>query len=436
MRLHFGIGSTQAAGGQKGSRGPARAGRGASRALLGVIALIAVLGAACAGDLEADRFAAQAELGRAARPEINFAVSVEPGPDPVISDEPTGCAAVARALGLEPAAFSLDLRASAPTPTVRLEYGNREPFLVEAQLANVDPEAYLVPTLRTYRGCVANRFDGDAVLAPLPHVAVSPDRPQVRRTCIPMRRCTRLDLAVVTPEELDPGDVPGALRVAVIGEIEGNDETLGAALDDIAAWPADVIVALGNLANSPTYVDLLAFRARVEAAGIPLVAALSPTEADGGALLPFHEVFGRSDFTFTVGDVHLAVLDTSAGGLSETQYAYWSEALGGAGIGTDGVTLAFMSVPPFDPAGARNDGFASRTEAARLVALLGERGVDAAFTAGIGSFARQDFAGVPYYATGGGGRSLESGSAYGQHYLRVTATPGASEPVSVSVREL
>ncbi len=431
MRLHFGIGSTQAAGGQKGSRGPARAGRGASRALLGVIA---VLGVGCAGDAEGDRFAAQAELGRAARPEINFAVSVEPGPDPVISDEPTGCAAVARALGLEAAPFSLDLRASAPTPTVRLEYGNREPFVVEAQLANVAPEAYLVPTLRTYRGCVANRFDGDAVLAPLPHVAVSADRPQVRRTCIPMRRCTRLDLAVVTPEELDPGDVPGALRVAVIGEIEGNDETLSAALDDIAAWPADVIVALGNLANSATYVDLLAFRGRVEEAGIPLVAALSPTEADGGALLPFHEIFGRSDFTFAVGDVRLAVLDTSAGGLSEAQYAYWSEELLGADAG-DTVALAFMSVPPFDPAGARNDGFASRTEAARLVTLLGERGVDAAFTAGIGSFARQDFAGVPYYATGGGGRSLESGSAYGQHYLRVTATPGASEPVSVSVRE-
>jgi hypothetical protein len=233
----------------------------------------------------------------------------------------------------------------------------------------------------------------------------------------------------------------GVLRLAVIGEIRGNADVLDDALDDMAAWPADLIVALGSLANSADRADLVAWRDLVQSREIPFVVAIGREEARGGGLLPFHDVFGRSDYSFAVEDVRLMIVDTASSELSDAQFEYWERQLQSF---DERVVLAFMQVPPFDVAGVRNAGFRNRDQAGRFVALLGENGVDVAFAGGAASYLRRELGRIPFHITGGGGAPLEPSAPVGYHYLRVEVglrqrvdpdTGRVRDPLNVEVRE-
>ncbi|MCA9561841.1 MAG: metallophosphoesterase [Myxococcales bacterium] len=455
-------------------------------------ALMATLVPACGEPDPSDRFLAQRSLGSATVARAALRIRVSPGANPIFDASPSTCS-----FDVEdqvPADFRIAFRASAPTPQFTFSHGNEVGLGLEFAVANVLQGARFVPSIQPvdpalFPGCAetggTNAFLADLNIARLGN--------NVARACVVIPRCSRVDIKVLPEFGLAEADVantpegecpdPSAtgvnyllgsqnsfnlcpetaeqvgcnsnqipfldeacgcgcirrgdpLRIAVVGEVQGNEAVFSRMVTSAQEWPADFIVALGDLANSEELADLQAFRELADGADIPTVAILGRAEATGGSLLPFHRVFGRSDFTARIGDVLIAVLDTASSELSDAQYNFWQNALAEVPKESDEVRVAFMHVPPFDPSGTRDDGFNSRFEAARLITLLGEGAVDAVFTGGIGTYSSDPYGGIAIYSTGGGGGPIESGSTQEHHYLRVTITPGADAPVSVEVVDL
>ena len=71
----------------------------------------------------------------------------------------------------------------------------------------------------------------------------------------------------------------------------------------------------------------------------------------------------------------------------------------------------------------RNGGFASRNEAAKLLAQLANGGVDLTFYGHIHSYYRFENAGIEAHISGGGGGLPERFDGIGRHYLNVEADP-------------
>ena len=384
---------------------------------------------ACGESVETDRFEAQAQLGRAAVPGAALSIALEPGATPQFRELVSRCDVRAFS-GIDVAPFRLGMRASGPTPRITLARGERSPLALELLLSNATSEVVFSPRYSGIPGCEDDGFTGGLFLGPIEADAVSAN---VQRVCVIVPGCSELDLQAVTRDAfLGIDTAADPLRVAVIGEVDGNKAVLEDALASMLEWEADLLVATGNIANSDAFIELRAFQEAVDASDIPSVVALGPDEISTDANLPFHEVFGRSDFHFVARGVRFLIMDTASAEISDAQFNYWTSQLDGF---TEATRVAVMSVPPIDPAGVRNDGFDSRTEAARFAAMLGEGEVDAAFTGGGGTYATNRFAGIPFYSTGGGGGPVESGSAIGNHYLRVTID-SVNDTVSVEAVEL
>jgi hypothetical protein len=82
-----------------------------------------------------------------------------------------------------------------------------------------------------------------------------------------------------------------------------------------------------------------------------------------------------------------------------------------------------MHIPPLDPIGVRNGAFASRGEAAALLARFAERGVDLTLYGHIHSYYAFDNAGIPAFISGGGGAIPERFDDMGRHFMRFEIDP-------------
>ena len=135
---------------------------------------------------------------------------------------------------------------------------------------------------------------------------------------------------------------------------------------------------------------------------------------------PWHDHFGRCSFHFRYKGVVFSLLDAASGTLDPTVYD-WLQ--GWLREGKDGVHVVAMHLPPIDPIGVRGGGFASRNEAAKLLATLARDRVDATFYGHIHSFYSFENAGIPAYISGGGGAIPERFDGIGRHVLAVDVDP-------------
>jgi 3',5'-cyclic-AMP phosphodiesterase len=86
-----------------------------------------------------------------------------------------------------------------------------------------------------------------------------------------------------------------------------------------------------------------------------------------------------------------------------------------------------MHIPPLDPVGTRNGGFASRAEAARVLAMFAGGAVDLTLYGHIHSYYAFWNAGIPAHISGGGGAIPERFDGIGRHFLAIDADPAAAE---------
>lgn len=383
-----------------------------------VASYLLIVWVGCMGD-PSSRFEAQFELGRAVVRE-GLQVRFEPGASPRVDAD----------------GRLVSLHASGPTATLTIDHGPQGWSELDIGLDNVFVNGSFVPIRtslgsRDIAGCPEEPDPAGFVLGPLvPDPERSPER---LFAGLRLASCSRLEVRVMPPGTLGrSGFEP--IRLAVIGEIKGDYDVLSRFREAIGSPPSvDLVVALGNVANSGEWLELERWREAMSQLGVPVVTAIGQDEALAKASLPFHEIFGRTDFDFSIGDVEFFVMDTASAGLASEQEEYWEGVLQAA---EGQVRLVFMQIPPFDPSGTRDRGFVSRHQAARLVELLGRARVDAVFTGGVGTYALRYFGQVPYHSTGGGGGPLELGDDWGHHFLRVRIQAGDEVPVAVEVEAL
>ena len=377
-----------------------------------VCCLFLAVGLSCTTD-PGERFGSQSDLGQLDACDGQLSIRIEPGTQPVVMDD-GGC--------------SVSFWASAPTPSIVLDNTHASPLDVHVSLYNAFPDGALVPEIEAAPfgpECAVDLVESGELRA----TASAQDNDVGSIIDFRLPPCTRTTVTVVPPPQvgLTDGD---ELRVAVIGEILGNEMTRDRALEEIVSWPADVIFLLGNVVQNPDQPLLEEWRTHFADTGIPVVATLGNEEAQGGA---FHSVFGRSDFSFVVGDVRFLIIDTASSRLSEEQFSYWERVLN---LSTEPIVLAFMSVPPFDPAGGRDYGFFVPEEAERFVSLLAAGGTTSVFTGGMGTYQNGVTEGLVIHSTGGGGGPLDALSDFGHHFLKVTVAPGAANPIRVEIQAL
>ncbi len=145
----------------------------------------------------------------------------------------------------------------------------------------------------------------------------------------------------------------------------------------------------------------------------------------------YRRLFGRANYHFDRGPARFIVLDSSAKRVSRAQLRWLKKVLD-----TPLRALVFTHMPPV-PLGLWGGGaaheFGGFTRGAReFMDLMSERRVERVYMGHVHAFGVQDWGGVRYVLTGGGGSALfPSGSADRfHHYLTVSVGPdGVSERV-------
>jgi len=173
------------------------------------------------------------------------------------------------------------------------------------------------------------------------------------------------------------------------------------------------LLGAGDLTERGTVAQLIRFRRELESLDIPYYTTLGNHELDG-ATTSFQAWFGRGSFQFVFGAVYFTMLDSASATLDPLVYDWLRDWLA---RGRDSVHVVGMHIPPLDPIGVRNGAFASRGEAAALLADFAEHGVDATFYGHIHSYYEFRNAGIPAFISGGGGAIPERFDNMGRHFM-------------------
>lgn len=252
--------------------------------------------------------------------------------------------------------------------------------------------------------------------------------PTVRRWTVGRPSDTPLDFTVAPPD----ADAPGAYRFAVFGDVQEAIDRVVDVYQRMNAEP-DLRFALiaGDLTQRGSAGELDRFQAELRRLAVPCYATVGNHELGATEGL-FQQRFGRGSYHFLFRGVHFTLLDSASAMLSPLAND-WLD--GWLAAGADATHVVVMHVPPLDPTGIRNGAFASRGEAAALLARLAAAGVDMTFYGHVHTFRAFSNAGIPAYITGGGGAIPERFDGIGRHYLSVDVDPtaGRLDPTLVRV---
>jgi Icc protein len=223
--------------------------------------------------------------------------------------------------------------------------------------------------------------------------------------------------------------VTGPFRFAVLADVQ---EAIDRVQDIYALINADpqirFVVFNGDLTQWGSTGELLRFQAEAKALRVPIFATLGNHEL-GSRPPAFHTLFGRGTFRYLFRGAQFTMLDSGTATIAPTTYTRLGRWLqDGAGR----LHIVGMHIPPLDPVGSRNGGFASRAEGARLLAMLAGGRVDLTLYGHIHSYYSFWNAGIAAYISGGGGAIPERFDGIGRHFLSIDADPQA-EAVKVSV---
>jgi 3',5'-cyclic-AMP phosphodiesterase len=175
----------------------------------------------------------------------------------------------------------------------------------------------------------------------------------------------------------------------------------------------------GDLTQRGSRPQLERFQREMKALKMPCYATLGNHELGTDERL-YQEYFGRGNYSFAFRGVHFTLLDSASATVAAPVYDWlgpWLDA------GAARAHVVAMHIPPLDPIGGRNGGFASRAEANKLLTRLAEGGVDLTFYGHVHSYYAYSNAGIPAYITGGGGAIPERLDGIGRHFLTVDVDP-------------
>ena len=196
---------------------------------------------------------------------------------------------------------------------------------------------------------------------------------------------------------------------------------------------ADVrfVIGAGDLTSRGTREELARFKRELAALAVPYFATLGNHEL-GQEPPPYHDMFGRGNYSFEFHGVRFTLLDSASATLDPIVYDWLAEWLARGRAQTHVVA---MHIPPMDPSGTRHGSFASKNEAAKLLNQLALANVDLTLYGHIHTYLHFDNAGIDAHIAGGGGAIPNRGDGIGRHYLlvRVHPTRGVEETRLVQV---
>lgn len=193
----------------------------------------------------------------------------------------------------------------------------------------------------------------------------------------------------------------------------------------------DFLLGAGDLTEEGEVEELQRFQRELATLSVPYYTTLGNHEL-GESASAYQHWFGRANFQFAHRGVFFTLLDSASATIDPLANEWLDGWLTNA---RESVHVVAMHIPPLDPVGTRNAAFASRAEAATLLAKLAENGVDLTLYGHIHAYYSFHNAGIPAVISGGGGASPERASDIGRHFVvfEVDSTRGivSSEVVRV-----
>lgn len=338
------------------------------------MALCGVLLATGCVDIAEERAAAEDRIGRASVAAL--AVRVDDG------------LAAVRDL----TADRVELWAQAPTLTVRLE--GEAGRAVEVEVHNAISDAAM---------------DGATLLAS--------ERPTVRRWRVVLE--SGETVRRIAPPDADDRSPWSAI---VFADIQDRIDGVQDLYRSMRTEP-DVRFGLisGDLTEQGSVSELRRFEREMETLPFPMYATLGNHELGHGSVEPpFHDRFGRGNFSFAYRGARFTLLDSASATIARRTY---DRLAGWLADGKDSLHLAMMHIPPLDPSGLRNGAFASRAEAHKLLGMMARAGVDLTIYGHVHTFKPFKNVGIQAYISGGGGAIPQRFDGVGRHYLVVRVEP-------------
>lgn len=175
----------------------------------------------------------------------------------------------------------------------------------------------------------------------------------------------------------------------------------------------DFLLGAGDLTEEGEVQELQRFQHELATLAVPYYTTLGNHEL-GERPPAYQDWFGRANFQFVHRGVYFTLLDSASATIDPIAVDWLDGWLANA---RDSVHIVAMHIPPLDPVGSRNAAFASRAEAATLLAKLAEAGVDLTLYGHIHAYYSFENAGIPAVISGGGGASPERASDIGRHFV-------------------
>ena len=210
--------------------------------------------------------------------------------------------------------------------------------------------------------------------------------------------------------------VDGPFRFGVMSDVQNAIDQF----DDILTVmnrdsELSFVLSTGDLSEDGEASQFRRFQSELRALNVPFFSTLGNHDLSFSTCR-FQEYFGRGSFHFVYRGVHFTMLDSASASIDPIVYDWldqWLEQ------GRDHIHVVAMHVPPVDPVGLRNGGFASRNEAALVLARLAEAGVDLTLYGHLHSYFLFYNADIEAHVSGGGGAYPEKYDGIGRHFLTV-----------------
>jgi 3',5'-cyclic-AMP phosphodiesterase len=253
------------------------------------------------------------------------------------------------------------------------------------------------------------RLDGPATI-------VEETRPRAteRRWVIDVAGDVTLDLAPP-----DAGDT-SPWRFAVLADVQTAIDEVQDIYGRMAQDPQiRFVMMIGDLTEEGSAGQMDRFVRELEGLPVPMYATLGNHEL-GAREENFHDRFGRGSSSVAYRGVRFTFLDSASATLAPRVHE-WLDAW--LAEGRDDFHVVMLHIPPIDPVGTRNGGFASRGEGHALVGKLARGGVDLTLYGHIHTYVPFENGGIPAYITGGGGAIPDRLDFIGRHFLTVDVAP-------------
>ena len=206
-------------------------------------------------------------------------------------------------------------------------------------------------------------------------------------------------------------------QFAVAGDSRDGDVVYGKLLKRVASDGSAFLIHTGDLVPNGTTDEWLKFRGMMKDFVLPFYPVPGNHEINIGRMSAYLQYSGApaTHYAFDRGAVHFTFVDSSAGSLLDSEFAYLD---GDLAASQALVKMVFVHHPPFDPAGTTHT---MTMGSDKFMQIIKQRGVKYVFAGHIHCYEEAERDGVKYIITGGAGAPITCAPAAGgfAHYVRV-----------------